>query len=74
MSAKNEDEKIKEKIDEMGLKQKYVSEQVGITESRFSLILSGKRKMEAGEYANIGKALNLPMSEFLEAEADRRVG
>ena len=65
-------EKIKEKIDEMGLKQKYVSEQVGITESRFSLILSGKRKMEAGEYANICKALNLPMSEFLEAEADMR--
>lgn len=65
-------EKIKEKIDEMGLKQKYVSEQVGITESRFSLILSGKRKMEAGEYANICKALNLPMSEFLEAEADRK--
>ena len=65
-------EKIKEKIDEMGLKRKYVSEQVGVTESRFSLILSGKRKMEAGEYANICKALNVPMSEFLEAEADRR--
>lgn len=65
-------EKIKRKIDEMGLKRKYVSEQAGITEPKLSLLLSGKRKIEAGEYANICKALNVPMSEFLEAEADRR--
>lgn len=67
-------EKMRNKIEEMGLKQKYVSDQAGITESKLSLLLSGKRKIEAGEYANICKALNVSMNEFLEAEADRRIG
>lgn len=65
-------EKIKIRIDKMGLKQKYISEQMGMTESKLSLSLSGKRKFEAGEYANLCKIIGVPMNEFLDIEADKK--
>lgn len=65
-------EKIKDKIDEMGLKRKFISAQIGVTESKLSLLLSGKRKIEASEYANICKVLNVPMSEFFVTEENKK--
>lgn len=56
---------LKTYIDTQGLKQKAIAERCGMTETAFSLIVQGKRKCEAGEYANICRALNVPFSRFL---------
>ena len=60
--------KMKRVIEKSGLKQKYVSERIGMTETQFSLAISGKRRFEAGEYANVFKVLGVPMNEFLKVK------
>ena len=60
--------KMKRVIEKSGLKQKYVSERIGMTETQFSLAISGKRRFEAGEYANVCKVLGVPMNEFLKVK------
>ncbi len=62
--------KMKRVIEESGLKQKYVSERIGMTETQFSLAISGKRRFKAGEYANVCKVLGIPMDEFLKPTPD----
>lgn len=61
---------IKKYIEEIGLKQKYIASETNIDESRLCLILQGKRNMKAGEYANICKALKVPMDKFLTQRPD----
>lgn len=65
--------KIKTAIERSGLKQKYISEKMNISEPQLSLALTGRRRFEAGEYASLCKILNVPMNEFL-VEADKKVG
>lgn len=57
---------IKKYIKDSGLKQKTVARKAGLDEAKFCLVLQGKRKLEASEYANICKAINVPMSKFLK--------
>ena len=49
-----------------GIKQKVIAERSGIGEAKLSLILQGKRKLEAGEYAGLCSALNVPMNTFVK--------
>lgn len=58
--------KIKNHINETGLKQKVVAQKSGIPEAKFSLILHGKRKCEAGEYASLCKVLGVNPNEFMQ--------
>lgn len=58
-------EAIKHFIDESGMKQKTIANKAGLDERQFCLILQGKRKLEAAEYANICKAAGVPMNRFL---------
>mgnify|MGYP004652038625 CR=1 FL=1 len=57
---------IKKYIDDSGLKQKSVAEKAGLDEVKFCLILQGKRKLEASEYANLCKAIGVSMNKFLK--------
>lgn len=49
-----------------GIKQKVIAEKSGIGEAKLSLVLQSKRKLEAGEYAALCSALNLPMNTFVK--------
>lgn len=57
---------IKAYIARSGFKQKAVAERSGLDESKLCMSLQGKRKLEAGEYANICSALGVPMTMFVK--------
>ena len=57
---------MKKFIDENGIKQKVVSEKAGISESSLSLILQGKRRCEAGEYASLCNVLGTNPNAFMK--------
>lgn len=57
---------MKKCIESSGLKQKAISEKVGISETALSLILQGKRKCEIGEYAAICYVLGVNTDKFLK--------
>ena len=57
-------EKIKDYITKNGIKQRYVAEQAGLSENKFSLMMRGKRQINAEEYLSICKALNVQPSFF----------
>lgn len=59
---------IKLYIERSGLKQKAIAEKSGLDESKLSMSLQGKRKLEAGEYANICSALGVPMTMFVKTK------
>lgn len=57
---------LKRYIEKKGLKQKALSEKSGIPEVQLSLILSGKRKCEVGEYASLCEALEVKIERFIK--------
>ncbi len=57
---------IKTYIDSAGYKQKAIAEKSGLGEAKLCMSLQGKRKLEAGEYANICNALGVPMTMFVK--------
>ena len=57
---------IKAYIERSGLKQKAIAERTGIDEVKLCLSLQGKRKLGAGEYADICNALGVPMTMFVK--------
>ena len=57
---------MKSYIEDSGMKQKAVAEKSGLDESKLCMSLQGKTKLEAGEYANICKALRVPMTQFIK--------
>jgi transcriptional regulator with XRE-family HTH domain len=59
-------QEMKRYIESLGIKQKTVAENSGLDETKLCLSLQGKRKFEAGEYASVCKALNLPMTKFIK--------
>lgn len=59
-------------IDSLGIKQKAISEKIGLSESALCLILQGKRKCEAGEYAGICNAMNVGIGEFLKTRTPEK--
>lgn len=58
--------KIKNKIDDLGIKQKTIADRTGISESKLSLSLQEKRKLSVGEYASICIFLKVDFKEFLK--------
>ncbi len=57
---------IKLYIERSGFKQKAITEKSGLDESKLCMSLQGKRKLEAGEYANICSVLGVPMTMFVK--------
>lgn len=58
---------LKQSVIKSEMTQKAISEKVGIPEPCFCLMLKGKRKCEAGEYASLCNILHVPIGTFLEA-------
>lgn len=60
--------KMRQHIQEVGLKQSVIAQKIGITDSSLSLALLGKRKLEAGEYVSICNVLDVPLDFFIADE------
>ena len=60
--------KIKEYLTEHGIKQSYLAEKVGLTNSAMSDICINDRKIECQEYYKICRALNVPYDYFMEED------
>lgn len=58
--------KIKTYLDDNGIRYTHVSEKTGIPMDILSLLLNGKRKVEATEYFAICDALNVPLTKFAD--------
>lgn len=55
-------------IENVGIKQKVISQKAGISETILSNILSGKRKCEVNEFLAICKALNVTPTKFIKSD------
>ena len=60
--------RIRNYLDENGIKRTFLAQRVGMSDSALSDALNEKRKIYAEEYYLICKALNVPMSKFVETE------
>ena len=56
--------KVKQYLDENGIKYSFLSEKIGIPMNVLSPLLNGKRKMRVEEYFLICNALELPVDTF----------
>lgn len=59
-------------ITEKGIKQKFVSDKTGISENTLSMMLNGKRKMDADEFVEIIIALNVDANYFITSKEDTK--
>lgn len=58
--------RIKDYLSENGIKQTFLAEKTGLSNSQVSDICSNDRKIDCVEYYKICKALNVPLETFLE--------
>lgn len=63
-------QKVAKYITENGIKQKYISMKTGISENVLSMILNGKRKMDADEFVEIILALNVDANCFINSKSE----
>ena len=61
-------QKVSKYIIENGIKQKFISEKTGIAENTLSMILNGKRKMDADEFVEIIIALGVDANYFISTQ------
>ena len=59
----------KEYLEAKGYKQKFIAQQVGVSESTFSDVLNGKRKCSLEMYVRLCTALALPFGKFITKTA-----
>lgn len=67
-------QEMKTYIDVSGIKQRAIAEKCGLDESKLCMSLQGKRKFEAGEYADVCKALKVPMTRFVKPKMSEEKG
>lgn len=58
-------------ISENGIKQKFISDKTGISENILSMMLNGKRKMDADEFVEIIIALNVDANRFINDDFEQ---
>lgn len=61
-------QRIKKYLTENGIKQTYLADKTGFTNSIISDMLNGTRKIETTEYFKICKALDVSFDFFYEDE------
>lgn len=61
--------KIKQYLEEHGIKQTFIQKKLGISLSSCNAMLNGNRGMSAEEYFKICDALNVPLEYFKEGTA-----
>lgn len=62
--------RIKEYLDQNGIKQTFLAKKAGLTDSVVSDICTKGRKIDVVEYYKICKALNVPLETFLEEQEE----
>lgn len=60
--------KMKNFFEEQGVKQKFIAQKTGITETTLSLIMQGKRKCTIEEYVKICKFAGCSFDTFIDAD------
>lgn len=65
-------QKINQYISENGIKQKYISEKCGIAENVLSMILNGKRKLDADEFVEIILVLGVEPNYFINNKETKK--
>ena len=58
-------EKLRDYVVEQNIKQKVMAENMDISESRLSMMLSGRRKMTVEDYVSACKAIAVSPMKFL---------
>ena len=62
--------RIKSYIDDRQLSQKIIAANMGIQESKLSLILNGKRRMSVDDYESICRAMAVDPARFYQESKD----
>lgn len=70
MSAKSIGLKLKEHLDQNGIKYSFVAEKANIPAPVMSIILSGNRDVKVLEYYRICKVLQVPFEKFIVEDDD----
>lgn len=60
-------ERVKRYIGDRGLSQKIIAANMGIPESKLSLLLNGKRRMTVDDYESICRAMAVDPARFYQA-------
>ena len=60
--------RIKQFIEEKGIKQAFVANKVGMSPSQFNLLCNTERKIDCVTYYKICRALDVPLEYFVEGE------
>ena len=61
-------QKISKYIVDNGIKQKFIADKTGIPENVLSMMLNGKRRIEADEFIEIIIALNVDANFFINSK------
>ena len=59
-------EKLRAAIDERGLKQKFIAEKIGISETALSAMLNGNQKIDVETFFAIAQVLRMTPDEIYE--------
>jgi plasmid maintenance system antidote protein VapI len=59
-------EKVKEYVQERGIKQRFLAEKVGVDDSKISKFLNGTQDIGVLEYFKLCEALDVPMEKFIK--------
>lgn len=59
-------EKLRAAIDERGLKQKFIAEKIGISETALSAMLNGNQKIDVETFFAIARVLRMTPDEIYE--------
>lgn len=62
-------ERMRTYVNEKGISQKLMAENMGESEARVSMMLNGKRKMTVDDYVRACKAIAVSPTKFLEETA-----
>ena len=59
-------EKLRDMIDARGIKQKFIAEKVGISETAMSAMLNGNQKIDVDTFFAIAEVLRMSPDEIME--------
>ena len=58
-------ERLREMIDERGLKQKFIADEIGVSETAFSAMLNGRQKIDVDTFFAIAGVLRMSPDEIV---------
>lgn len=61
--------RLRNYVDEKGISQKIMAENMHTSESKVSMMLNGKRKMTVDDYVRACRAIAVPPTKFLDETA-----